>query len=194
MAPELQQATAASIADLSQQLGIPADSITVVEARAVTWPDASLGCPQPGMAYAQVLTPGYRVVLEAGGQTYDYHGRSPDAMFLCTTVGAEAVPQPPAGEEKRGPAAVAPGSEAAVNAVVADLASQLGVPADSIEVVSVESVMWRTSGLGCEQPGQMYLQVITPGYQIVLQSGPNLYTYHTNEAGQFVLCNTTGMD
>lgn len=62
-----------AVAHLAQQLGISPDAITVVTIEEVTWPDASLGCPQPGMMYAQVLTPGYRLVLEAAGKTYEYH-------------------------------------------------------------------------------------------------------------------------
>ena len=38
--------------DLAQRLGVPPGQIEVVEAQAVVWPDASLGCPQPGMAFA----------------------------------------------------------------------------------------------------------------------------------------------
>ncbi len=64
---------ALAVADLAQLLGIAPPAITVVSVEAVTWPDASLGCPKPGMMYAQVLTPGYRVVLEADGKTYEYH-------------------------------------------------------------------------------------------------------------------------
>ncbi len=59
--------------DLAQRLGIPADDITTRSVEAVNWPDASLGCPQPDMMYAQVVTPGYRIVLEARGQAYTYH-------------------------------------------------------------------------------------------------------------------------
>ena len=65
------------MADLAGQLGIAAEAITVRSVEAVEWPDASLGCPKPGMMYAQVITPGYRIVLEANGQSYEYHaGRS----------------------------------------------------------------------------------------------------------------------
>ena len=40
----------------------------------MTWPDASLGCPQPGMTFAQVLTPGYLVVIrDAGGAEHQVH-------------------------------------------------------------------------------------------------------------------------
>ena len=66
-----------AVADLAGQLGIAAEAITVHSVAAVEWPDASLGCPKPGMMYAQVITPGYRIVLEANGQSYEYHaGRS----------------------------------------------------------------------------------------------------------------------
>lgn len=62
-----------AVAHLAQLLGVSPDAITVVSVEEVTWPDTSLGCPQPGMMYTQVLTPGYRLVLEAGGKTYEYH-------------------------------------------------------------------------------------------------------------------------
>ena len=42
--------------------------VTVVSAESVTFPDGGLGCPEPEMLYTQVLTPGYHVVVEAGGQ------------------------------------------------------------------------------------------------------------------------------
>ncbi|HEY4690296.1 MAG TPA: hypothetical protein VIK33_13355, partial [Anaerolineae bacterium] len=49
-----------AIADLSERLSIDATQITVVGFSAEVWPDASLGCPEPGVQYAQVLTEGYR--------------------------------------------------------------------------------------------------------------------------------------
>jgi len=68
--------------DLSQRLGIGIEEIEVQSVEAVEWPDASLGCPQPGMMYAQVITPGYRILLRAGGQTYEYHSDRQRAI-LC---------------------------------------------------------------------------------------------------------------
>jgi hypothetical protein len=46
------------------------------------WPDSSLGCPQPGMAYLQVITPGYLIVLRALGNDYMYHA-SYNYVILC---------------------------------------------------------------------------------------------------------------
>lgn len=70
-----------AVADLAGRLDIAPDAITVREMVAVEWPDASLGCPQPGMMYAQVITPGYRIVLEAQGQAYQYHASRNHIVF-----------------------------------------------------------------------------------------------------------------
>jgi hypothetical protein len=59
--------------DLATRLGIPESEVQVREARPRTWPDASLGCPQPDRLYAQVETPGFVLELEARGKTYRYH-------------------------------------------------------------------------------------------------------------------------
>jgi hypothetical protein len=64
---------AAATTYLARSLEVAPDEVEVLSVEAVTWRDASLGCPREGMAYAQVLTPGYRVVLEAAGQRYELH-------------------------------------------------------------------------------------------------------------------------
>lgn len=74
---------AVAIGDLAGRLGIAPDSISVVSAEAVSWPDASLGCPQPGMMYPQVITEGYRVILVAEGKEYAYHGDDRGELFYC---------------------------------------------------------------------------------------------------------------
>jgi hypothetical protein len=65
--------------------GVDFDEIEVVSAEAVEWPDAALGCPQGGMMYAQVITPGYQIVLEADGEEYDFHTESSaeGQIILC---------------------------------------------------------------------------------------------------------------
>ena len=71
----------AAVDDLARRLRVDVAEVTVVDARAVTWGDSSLGCPQPGMMYPQVLVDGTLVILSAGGQRYEYHGGDP--LFLC---------------------------------------------------------------------------------------------------------------
>jgi hypothetical protein len=67
--------------------------IKVVSEEAVTWPDGSLGCPKPGMMYTQALVPGYRIVLQAGEQTLNYHAMSRGRPFYCP-AGRVAPPVP----------------------------------------------------------------------------------------------------
>lgn len=71
------------IEDLASRLGIDATGIKVVAVEEVTWSDASLGCPQPGMNYAQVVTDGMRVILEAEAVFYDYRSGGIGDPFLC---------------------------------------------------------------------------------------------------------------
>ena len=70
-------------ADLAQRLSISASRINTLEARGVFWPDASLGCPQPGTTYTQVLTAGYLILLEAGGNKFEYHADLHNYVFYC---------------------------------------------------------------------------------------------------------------
>jgi len=81
--PALQSLVAAAIQDLVQRLPAAPGDIEVVEAAAITWPDASLGCPQPDMRYKQVPVDGARIVLRVGKQTYSYHSGGSRAPFLC---------------------------------------------------------------------------------------------------------------
>jgi hypothetical protein len=71
--------TTRAVADLSKELGIPAANIKVALSEAVEWPDAGLGCPEPDMSYVQVITPGYRIVLQVGDKLYEYHTGDGDA-------------------------------------------------------------------------------------------------------------------
>ena len=50
-------------ADLARRLGVDPDDLEVISAEEVTWPDGSLGCPEPGMSYTQALVDGSKVVL-----------------------------------------------------------------------------------------------------------------------------------
>jgi len=73
----------AVIADLSERTGATLDQIKLVRAQAITWPDGSLGCPQPGVFYTQALVNGYWVVLEAGDREYDYRLADTGYFFVC---------------------------------------------------------------------------------------------------------------
>lgn len=76
----------AASADLMKRLSVTRASIEVVSAQSVVWPDKSLGCPQPGMTYIQVLADGYRIELRVKDQIYSYHGGEGRGPFLCENL------------------------------------------------------------------------------------------------------------
>jgi hypothetical protein len=83
-APELQGLIVKAKEDLAKRLSITAPEINVAEAAEVIWPDSSLGCPQEGMAYAQVLTPGFLILLEYNYAKYEYHAGKGLGVIYCT--------------------------------------------------------------------------------------------------------------
>ena len=72
-----------AMVDLSERLGIGTAEIDVLTAVLVTWPDAALGCPEPGLVYAQVLTDGAVIELGVGGSVYRYHAGGSQTPFPC---------------------------------------------------------------------------------------------------------------
>ena len=70
---------------LARELGVAADSLEVVSTEPMTWSDAGLGCPQPGMAYAQVLTPGYLVIIrdDGGGEHRVHTNEDGTSAVVC---------------------------------------------------------------------------------------------------------------
>jgi len=81
--PSEQELVVRAKEDLAGRLAIGVDQIKLVEAQAVDWADTSLGCPKPGRMYAQVITPGFRIVLEVKGRRYEYHTDRGRVVVLC---------------------------------------------------------------------------------------------------------------
>ena len=62
---------------------VPHQQLVIVRAEAVVWNDGSLGCPEPGMEYAQALINGFWVVISGAGQTYDFRVGRDGNFRLC---------------------------------------------------------------------------------------------------------------
>ncbi len=73
-------------------------------------------------------------------------------------------------------------------AATADLASRTGLDPTTFKVVHSEQAMWPDGSLGCRVPGQMYIQVVTPGYWIVLEADGKPYDYRATDKGVVRMC------
>jgi hypothetical protein len=100
--------------------------------------------------------------------------------------------QPPStgGEPPSGPVSSDPAAAAEVARNL--LAAELNIPPDSITTASALPVQWNDSSLGCPQPGQVYLPVVTAGYLVTLSVGGTDYNVHTDLNGVAVLCTQDG--
>ncbi len=93
-APGLQSLIDQARNDLAKRLSIDAVAIDVAGASREDWPDASLGCPKMVVMYIQVVTPGFQIILEAGGKLYIYHTDDRQRIVFCPDLrpGVETPP------------------------------------------------------------------------------------------------------
>jgi hypothetical protein len=126
-------------------------------------------------------------------------------LWLAVTLVVEAC-GPSAGSQTATPAAtapppavtpvassvpganVSPDQPPAVGAAVQDAATRLGVSASELSVERIEAREWSDSSLGCPQPGNLYSQIVTPGFLIVISSRGKQLEYHSDARGRVVLC------
>ncbi len=165
--------------DLAAFLGVPVNTVSLALVEEVTWSDASLGCPQPGAVYPQVLTSGFYLVLSVEGVEYVYHTDMVKQVVQCadTREGDQTVAD-----------TLEPDLNLIVNQAREDLMARLGVAQDAVEVVLYEAVVWPDAGLGCPQPGMKYKQVPQDGARVVLRAENALYTYHSGGGRAPFLC------
>lgn len=84
--PDTQSAQDAAIREAVSHLGVPASQLRVSDLQRRTWPDSALGCPQPGVLYAQVVTPGFVVFVDGVGKQLEYHADTRGRAVLCREV------------------------------------------------------------------------------------------------------------
>jgi hypothetical protein len=73
------------LADLETRTGAARDTFRLIRAESVVWSDGSLGCPQPGVFYTQMLVEGYWIVYQVGDQLFDYRASQGGDFRLCET-------------------------------------------------------------------------------------------------------------
>ncbi len=81
-----------------------------------------------------------------------------------------------------------PALDVLVQQALGDLAQQLSIPVEEIEVLSARSVVWPDGSLGCPRPGMVYPQVQVDGVRIELQAGERVYSYHGGGRRSLFLC------
>lgn len=178
---------------LTNTLNVSPDEIKIHSIQQVSWPDASLGCPQPGEMYAQVITPGYLVAAEVDGKPQQIHLNADGEGRVCDPAQARPTPQADAKPLAGQPIGIGQGGFPAKYQQWADaaadiVAKELNVKTEDVMVQSVQHVTWPSAALGCPQPGQMYAEILTPGYLVQTQVQGQTHSVHMDEEGNGLVC------
>ena len=80
-APMAEETVDPAIAKLLADAGY--GSAKVEEVTRVVWRNASLGCPEKGMAYAQVLVNGYLIIADVDGTQTRLHASDQGRIIAC---------------------------------------------------------------------------------------------------------------
>ncbi len=178
---------------LAAYLKRPPAQLELQSANREEWPDGALGCPADGMAYPQVVTPGFRLVFTSDNQaqSYEVHtGMGTSQLILCAGGQPADLAGGASAERHVGdtPAPLDDAGRAMADLARAALARELQIAESDVQIVAAEPVEWNDSSLGCPSPGQAALQVITPGYRLVLSAQGRTYEYHTDQGKRLVRC------
>jgi len=91
--PETNYSLNNAIQTLAQRLDLDPAQISVIAVEAIDWPDACLGIHLPERMCAMVVTPGYKIILEAQGKQYEFHTDKTGATIVLASA-----PKPGIGE------------------------------------------------------------------------------------------------
>lgn len=69
--------------DLAKNLNIDPSQISVLKIEKISWNDGSLGCPEEGKVYIQVIIPGYKVIFAYNQKVFEYHTDGNNRFVTC---------------------------------------------------------------------------------------------------------------
>ncbi len=75
----------AVVADAAKRFNVAESAVVLTRAEQVTWPDGSLGCPQPGRMYTQMLVAGFRVAAKTTEGELTYHTDARGNIVSCAS-------------------------------------------------------------------------------------------------------------
>lgn len=165
---------------VAEFLSIPPSEITLVSVEAKDFGDPSLGCPEPGMAYPQVITPGHRVLVEAEGRRFDVrvsgsHGR------ICRKPGRSGPANSSDGDRPENSSPVT----SQIDHARASLAARLDLDIDDVRVTDVRRFTPEAAAPGCRP--DCGADARDCGYLIGLFFDGRRYEYHSH-AGRIEPC------
>lgn len=73
----------AVVADAARRFNVLNSAVVLTRAERVTWSDSSLGCPEPGRKYTQMVIAGFRLVAQTVEGQLLYHTDAVGSIANC---------------------------------------------------------------------------------------------------------------
>ena len=157
------------IRQAASDLGIARRNLSIVSATAEIWSDSCLGIPSPVELCLAAMTPGWRVEITDGSQTW----------FYRIHAGGGSIRQEPPLPTEPGPSDRL--SEEATARILEQAAQDAGVSVDRLGISAVESRVWD----GCygisTGPETACTKIAIFGWRAVVTDGQKVLIYHTNQ-------------
>jgi len=181
--PEARAAVALARTQLSNELKIDAGTIETLSSEPQSWPDSSLGCGRRGTQAAQVVTPGFAVLLKTPSGNYRVHAAANYAV-VCgpATQRRDGAALDRGALERRGVGVPLKNINAMIEQAREDLAKKLGVPLASVRVGKFLPAQWPDSAMECPVAGEEIKRQPVRGYRIALLNADRTFVYHTDLA------------
>jgi hypothetical protein len=77
-------------------------------------------------------------------------------------------------------------------AIIADAARRFRLAESSVVLTGAEKVVWNDTSLDCPLPGQVYSQLLVPGFRVFAKSPEGALRYHTDMDGRLAVCSESG--
>ena len=75
-----------------------------------------------------------------------------------------------------------------IELITADAAAVAEVDPQDVRILEWQAVTWSDGSLGCRTPGELAIQVLTPGYRVQVLAGALALEYHTDAHDLVRLC------
>ena len=120
----------AVVADAAKRFRVAESAVVLARAEQLTWSDGSLGCPEPGQVYSQMLVAGFRVDATTSAGALTYHTDARGHVVSCGARSPRSLRGRRFGSAR--PASQRAASRACVATVVNAWRNCSGVPSPSM--------------------------------------------------------------
>lgn len=191
-----------AIEAVRQQSALPKAKLEVSSLQAVEWPDGSLGCPQPGVMYTQMVTPGFRAIVigtimgtdtatatdtatdtvtaTESNRQFTVH-IAHDKAFVCENSQTNAAPKEDSSSDL----------DTVLIKAKQHLANQLNIKEEEILLRSVKELRWLAKeDLNCKALAERIQQgeKFDSGYRLILQTNKQHFIYYSNSELEVAPC------